>query len=495
MESMSNKEGYIARVRVLAQLEFMPAILGLVREVSSTLGLELSSAKRLELIVEEACVNVIEHAFDPGETGFFDVMIQRRPGQVAVAVEDQGLPFDFRKFEDEEESGLGVVLMKAFADEVNFLSLGRRGKRVELVKNLPFKDIDAYISREEKENVLPPSPVTRDIPVTIRLMQPHESVNLARCVYRCYGYTYVSEHVYFPDRVKELIENDLMVSVVGVTPEDEIVGHAAMVVDRPDSRIGETGQAVVDPRFRGQGLLKKLGVMLSEHALEKGMHGTYTEAVAVHPFSQKAVISRGAKEAGIFLGFTPATMHFKKIQEKERQKRSTAVLFYTPLNEAGALDVYPPFHHHTMISRIYEGMGVKRNIISAKQLEAKREPSGLSRMDISVKTEASRAFLKVLEYGADFESLVKFRLKELCARRIDLVYLDLPLTDRITPWMCASTEVLGFFFAGIIPDTLDGDVLRLQYLNNVLIDHEGVQIASDFGKELYDYILSAREDR
>jgi len=36
-----------------------------------------------------------------------------------------------------------------------------------------------------------------------------------------------------------------------------------------------------------------------------------------------------------------------------------------------------------------------------------------------------------------------------------------------------------------------GDVLRLQYLNNVDIDLEDVTVVSDFGKELYDYVAKA----
>ncbi|MCD6176727.1 MAG: hypothetical protein J7K29_02705 [Candidatus Cloacimonetes bacterium] len=37
----------------------------------------------------------------------------------------------------------------------------------------------------------------------------------------------------------------------------------------------------------------------------------------------------------------------------------------------------------------------------------------------------------------------------------------------------------------------NGDVLRLQYLNNVEIDPNKIVAASDFGKELADYVLTA----
>jgi len=115
-----------------------------------------------------------------------------------------------------------------------------------------------------------------------------------------------------------------------------------------------------------------------------------------------------------------------------------------------------------------------------------------SQVDVRVQTDASRAFMLVKQYGADLEELVKFRLRELCLRRIDCIYIDLPLSHPATQKFCASLEMLGFFFAGVIPEMSDGDVLRLQYLNNVDVDLENTQIASDFGKEMLDYVIKAR---
>ena len=56
---------------------------------------------------------------------------------------------------------------------------------------------------------------------------------------------------------------------------------------------------------------------------------------------------------------------------------------------------------------------------------------------------------------------------------------------------CAALEALGFFFAGIIPDIADDDILRLQYLNEIEADVASAQIASDFGKELFAYVVAA----
>ena len=49
--------------------------------------------------VEEVSLNVIEHAFEPGRPATFDIVLLRGPGEVVVAVEDRGLPFDWKLLE------------------------------------------------------------------------------------------------------------------------------------------------------------------------------------------------------------------------------------------------------------------------------------------------------------------------------------------------------------------------------------------------------------
>jgi len=55
----------------------------------------------------------------------------------------------------------------------------------------------------------------------------------------------------------------------------------------------------------------------------------------------------------------------------------------------------------------------------------------------------------------------------------------LDLGDPLTATVTGRLEALGFFFAGIIPRPDGGDRLELQYLNNVLIDYDRIQLYSD----------------
>jgi serine/threonine-protein kinase RsbW len=94
---------------------------------------------------------------------------------------------------------------------------------------------------------------------------------------------------------------------------------------------------------------------------------------------------------------------------------------------------------------------------------------------------------------------VKNKLKDLCYEHegIAVVYLYLPLGDPHTAVICQHFEELGFFFAGIYPKPAkpadpegmnSGDLLCLQYLNGPRINYDLLQIYSDFGQELVQYV-------
>ena len=105
----------------------------------------------------------------------------------------------------------------------------------------------------------------------------------------------------------------------------------------------------------------------------------------------------------------------------------------------------------------------------------------------------SEASIRVTAYGPDLPALVRARLRELCLQRVDWICVDLPLSHPGAGLFFAALETLGFFFAGVIPDLADDDVLRLQYLNEVEADVESAQIASEFGKELFAYVVQAMD--
>jgi hypothetical protein len=141
-----------------------------------------------------------------------------------------------------------------------------------------------------------------------------------------------------------------------------------------------------------------------------------------------------------------------------------------------------------VVRRIVEHNGLRRTVSSGT--EAEIPPS--SRMTVDVRRDHNLAFLRVEEPGADLQDLVRVRLRELCLHRIDCIYVDLPLSHPAVQGAAARLDDLGFFFGGVLPELRDGDVLRLQYLNEVDIRPDDVRTGSNFGQELSDLIFEGK---
>ena len=282
-----------------------------------------------------------------------------------------------------------------------------------------------------------------------------------------------------------------MRSCVAVTPEGEFVGHLAVTVERPDSPVGEAGQAVVDPRFRGHHLFPKMKTFMAEKARDGGMYGLYSEATAVHPYSQRGNLELGAAETGFLLGYIPASVSYKEIGEAREGRRGSVALFYLRTNPEPQRSVYPPAAYFGEVQRVIEHNGLRREI----ERDGERRLPASSRISVDVRRDHNLAFARVEEPGSDLAGLVGKRLRELSLHRVDCVYVDLPLSHPATSRAGAWLEELGLFFGGIIPEAhpVGGDTLRLQYLNNVEIQRGDVSTASDFGRELLELIFGQRE--
>jgi serine/threonine-protein kinase RsbW len=239
-------------------------------------------------------------------------------------------------------------------DETRFVNLGRSGNRVELLKHLPHTDVRDHLPEEEHHRTVAATAAHEDIPLEIRMMHPEESFELSRCVYRSYGYSYDWDYVYYPDRIRELQESGLMRSCVAVTSEGEFVGHLAVRVEHPHSPVGEAGQAVVDPRFRGHHLFPRMKTFLAERAKNAGMYGLYSEATTVHPYSQRGNLHLGARETGFLLGYIPASVSYKQIGDERVDRRGSVALFYMRTTDEPERSIYPPEEYREAVRRVVE---------------------------------------------------------------------------------------------------------------------------------------------
>ena len=161
-------------------------------------------------------------------------------------------------------------------------------------------------------------------------MDPSDALGVARCVYRCHGYTYLDPVMYRPRLLRGALRSGLVHALVAVTPEGEIVGHIALSWERAGDLVPEGGKLVVDPRYRGHHLAERLAEELAAVAVELGLSGVWCECVTNHSHSQKEVLAGGGAETGLLIGATPSSVTMAALGNTA-QGRHSLLTMWTPV--------------------------------------------------------------------------------------------------------------------------------------------------------------------
>jgi len=489
-------------------LRYLPLAINFVREISVMLGFQENEIRKIQLGVEEAVSNVIQHAFSPEERAEFHIICERIPLGLKTIIKDKGMPFDPTTLpayspdnveDDVAMKGLGLYLMQQFMDEVSFHNLGREGKEIHLIKYLQHETAEKKspdADRSDIEKLKPKaSYAPKSISFTVRKAKPTETIEISKCAYDAYEYSYGHEHIYYPDRLRELIESGLIISAVAVTKDDrkEIIAHNALIFDDPNDKIVEMGMAFTKQQYQNQGCSRKLGIFLLKEAVKRGIIGILLDCTTAHIYSQKAAIGAGARECCILLGIDPQAQSWKHFSSQSQ--RTSNIIAYKKVPLISALKsfkqkktIYVSGHHRSMIEKIYANLNEKPKIINQNESEI-RLPEILSVIKVHTgKSYQQTATIEVKSYGSDIVQQINRTVRHLCLDKFEVIYLYLDLENPLTAMMTKEFESLGFFFAGIIPGANNSDKLELQYLNNILIDYGKIQLYSDFAKELLAYI-------
>jgi serine/threonine-protein kinase RsbW len=126
-------------------------MLRLIRQVvlaaSNEAGFPPDEVGEIEISVDEACTNVIQHAYTGDETSpTLHLNIRLAPDHVAIHITDTGTGLPSDRPGDEldleeyvaraEPHGLGLLIIDQFMDEVSYDSAGDRGTILSMVKYL-----------------------------------------------------------------------------------------------------------------------------------------------------------------------------------------------------------------------------------------------------------------------------------------------------------------------------------------------------------------------
>lgn len=491
-EAVEQHEREIAHIRITPEKSHIKALVDMVTGISISNGMGASEAERLDKVLVDILDNIVRHGFEGDTRKPVEIIIYRRLHSLVIAVEDKGLPFDYEKLEKGEEARFRAHMSRHYADEVKFRSLGKGGNRTEITKNLPGSDIRERMSISEHHEHVKSPEAPHDEKIDVGMLDTKGIHELVRLVFKCYGYTYANDFMYFPEQIESLLKSGLMLSSGAYNSRNELIGHVGFIFSAPGARVAESGEAVVDPRYRGRGIFQMMKNYLKDFVVREDVVGIYGEAVTVHPYSQKGSIELGGRETGFLLGYSPGTVKFESISENERPRRQSVAMMFTPLLPSGPVTIYVPEAYGQLIAEIYDRLGYGRNIIAENDHTGVkgRHPGAAS---VSIRHDHNQARIIIEKIGRKTLDEIRFHLKHLTIERFDCIYVDLSLKQKGAGYVGAVLRDMGFFFGCVIPEYGDGDVFRLQYLNNVEISRDDIKTASGFGEKLLDTIFDDME--
>jgi serine/threonine-protein kinase RsbW len=465
-----------------------------VSEIARAIGMDSADLKALENGVSSAITALLNYSFEPAENSTLEIICERIPEGLMVSLRDKGLPFGAER-SSSSQPGMAEPFfrLKEYLDEIQLNNLGPDGKALVLIKHLKNKSISDYYAACDLEPYEPTAePIAKSsaaFKCHVRQMEPNDAAEVSKTIYKTYGYTYPHDYVYYPEKIIALNASGQVYSAVAIAGDSEIAGYGVFQIWDQNPKIIEMAQGVVKPRYRSMGCFRNITHYLLDRARSRGITGAFGEAVTNHTVSQHTMHGFDFKDCGLRLGLIPPGTVFKGMNAEVWRRVSMLVQFlYLKPPLAQSPTVYAPSHHKGILADIYQELGVSPRMANAT---TKKKSTPSSHADFKIKLVGSMRYARMIieGYGENFIPALKSEVRELCLKKIEIINLFLNLSDPITATITARIEKLGFFFGGILPHGfINGDALILQYLNNVPIAYDGIQVKSAMAQKLLEYV-------
>jgi hypothetical protein len=291
--------------------------------------------------------------------------------------------------------------------------------------------------------------------IAIRRLVAADAPALARCFERCYGKSYVVADFYDPAAVAERVERGNLRSVVAVSRSGEIVGHMGLTIRDPRAQTVDAGNSIVDPGHRGRGVALRLAVGVTDLCREAGFLGFHHYPTTAHPIMQRMAVDGGGVETGIMLDYIPSGTEYREMNGDPSRVRLAAVVVYQPLVRAPERRIFAPQSLVAVIDAIYRRGGL------ARVVEPGRGPLDSTPSRVEARFDTRRALLRI-DVSFAGSGLRERVLEALDGSESVVQQIDLRMAERSIAAAADVVRELGFFFCAILPEYLDGDVLRLQ---------------------------------
>ncbi len=342
-----------------------------------------------------------------------------------------------------------------------------------------MRSAEAISERADTEHVSP------DTPIKVRPFEPRDEEAIARLIYQNYGYSYIKEIFYYPRKIRAYQGGgEKFFSVVAIDEiRDEIVGHFALI-KMPDANIAEIGVVVVNPLYKGMGIMNRMFDALVTEAKARKFDTIFGEAIMYHIYSQKSNASHGFKESALLLGRAPEDVTIENNALTQKRLHGSVLvayrIFHYPSQQITIPDVY-----RDIIIQTYQIAGLQIRELDKKE-SPKREHIHLY---YNYDPLMNVATIVINHYGRHFKHKFLPILSQLHARHCDMIYAEINLNMPHIDKVVRIHNKNGFFYAGVLYlRHKNQDYLCLQNKHTTHVGRKNLVCYSDFCKRLLAYI-------
>ena len=136
-----------SKLVVPSDTQYLTLIGSYISNIAALAGFSTGEANKIEVAVDEACTNVIKHAYNSDSGSHFTISTYFTNKELGIIIQDKGKPFNSKLLDKplivdkSKEGGMGLILIRKIMDKVEFVAKSNGAKEFHLVKYRNGKDV------------------------------------------------------------------------------------------------------------------------------------------------------------------------------------------------------------------------------------------------------------------------------------------------------------------------------------------------------------------
>jgi hypothetical protein len=417
------------------------------------------------------------------------ISLKRTDHQLEIDIVNRGYPFfagaQWVNSAIDRQTQEGMALIRQVFNHVEYKNNGRSGQQLSLAIEITPETSASEVLKSHSV----------DEKVSYGVLQPGKETELSRLFCSVYGYNYIRDDVYYPERLHALNISGELISRVAITEDGRLAAHVGMVKLNENPAVYEIALGLSDPRVKVKGMFSQLFDQIIKIVEQTPMEYCIFDFVTNHDYSQKIVSRYGSKEMAISIGCqiseTQAKLETLGIgTDPKGSDRFSLLIGIRPSKEHPfGKDVTLPVHIGEMFEFLLTNLGMSWN--PAPRFFPLAQHGSFTKV---LQPSQKAAYFDLVHPGFQATKTIVREWRHLL--RLDYKYaaIDIPLD---APGLGQVFDYLvkqGFFVAGFVPYHNSNQIaFRLQSIGAIRINFHEIMIASETGKTLLEVIRKGYE--